>query len=416
MKRGFLSVIFLLAVVSALFAAPERIACVGDSITQGIGTPQASDKTFPASYPSQLQVLLGDKAEVMNFGVGGRTLLRKADALAMGRAMASKPDRVVIMLGTNDSKPYAYGKHGAEFVPDYVKIVKDFQSLPSKPVVYVVLPPPVFKGGQWGITEQVIFRDIMPAIREVAKQTGAKLIDAHTPFAADMALFPDRVHPNPEGAKKLAAVIAAGLEGKVWNPPSGRKIRVVCAGDSITQGIGTAQAADKSFPDSYPAQLGQLLGAGYEVMNFGVGGRTLIRKADAFGYGRAMQAAPDIAVICLGTNDSKPYCWDSRKADFIPDYGKMVEDFQSQPSHPRIILCLPPPAFKGGQWGIREEVLEKELRPAVREVAQKLGCEVLDLATPLRSDEALFPDRIHPNKAGAAKIAALVAERVREPR
>lgn len=413
-SRILLVAAFAASAVAAAFAAPEKIACVGDSITQGIGTTQAADKSFPDSYPSQLQKLLGGKAEVLNFGVGGRTLLRKADPLAFGRALGSSPDKVVVMLGTNDSKPYAWGKHKEDFVPDYVAAVKSFQSLPTKPAVYVVLPPPVFKGGQWGITEKVIYDEVIPAIREVAERTGAKVIDAHTPFAADAALFPDRVHPNPDGAKKLAEIVAAGLAGREWAPPEGKKIRVVCAGDSITQGIGTAQAADRSFPDAYPAQLGRLLGDGYEVMNFGVGGRTLIRKADAFGYGRAMTAAPDVAVICLGTNDSKPYCWDSKKDDFIPDYVKMVEEFQAQPSHPRMILCLPPPAFNGGNWGIREEVLEKELRPAVREVAKRTGCEVLDLATPLRKSAARFPDRIHPDKAGAAEIAALVAAKIKE--
>ena len=78
-------------------------------------------------------------------------------------------------------------------------------------------------------------------------------------------------------------------------------IRVACIGDSITQGIGTPQSADKSFPESYPAQLGKLLGPGYEVENWGVGGRTLIRKSDKIDYGRALKGDPDVVVICAGT-------------------------------------------------------------------------------------------------------------------
>lgn len=50
---------------------PVRVACVGDSITFGTGADPGK------SYPSQLQALLGSGWQVKNFGVGGRTLLRK---------------------------------------------------------------------------------------------------------------------------------------------------------------------------------------------------------------------------------------------------------------------------------------------------------------------------------------------------
>ena len=54
------------------YTAPIRVACVGDSITAGAG---AEGKP----YPKQLQALLGDKWLVNNYGVGGRTLLKKGD-------------------------------------------------------------------------------------------------------------------------------------------------------------------------------------------------------------------------------------------------------------------------------------------------------------------------------------------------
>lgn len=187
------------------------------------------------------------------------------------------------------------------------------------------------------------------------------------------------------------------------------KILVACAGDSITQGIGTAQAEDKSFPKSYPAQLGEILGDGFEVVNWGVGGRTLLRKADAYGYGRAMRSGADIAVICLGTNDSKPYAWDAHGEEFEADYEKLVGEYLAQPKVPKVYLCLPPPVFDGGQWGIREEVLAAEIRPAIRRVAEKMGVSVIDLATPLADAGSSFPDRVHPNADAARRIASVVA-------
>lgn len=54
------------------YKEPVKVACVGDSITQGSGT-----KGNP--YPKQLQALLGDKWKVGNFGFSGRPLMDKGD-------------------------------------------------------------------------------------------------------------------------------------------------------------------------------------------------------------------------------------------------------------------------------------------------------------------------------------------------
>ena len=85
-------------------ADPIRVACVGDSITQGAGAGAGM------SYPSQLQTLLGEQYKVGNFGVSGRTLMQKGDHPyrkegKYQQALEMLPQMVVIMLGTNDSKP-----------------------------------------------------------------------------------------------------------------------------------------------------------------------------------------------------------------------------------------------------------------------------------------------------------------------
>ena len=53
----------------------------------------------------------------------------------------------------------------------------------------------------------------------------------------------------------------------------------------------------------------------YEVKNFGVGGRTALRKGDwpywnEQAYKDALDYQPDFVVIMFGTNDSKTYQWD----------------------------------------------------------------------------------------------------------
>src|SRR5579871_239964 len=99
------------------FNRPVKLACVGDSITAGVGASPGK------SYPDQLQALLGPKWQVKNFGVSGRTLLRQGDypwwkESAYKDSHDFQPDAVVIMLGTNDTKPQNW-VHLDQFDQDY---------------------------------------------------------------------------------------------------------------------------------------------------------------------------------------------------------------------------------------------------------------------------------------------------------
>lgn len=185
---------------------PVRVICVGDSITMGVGVIDPATQ----SYPAQLQRLLGDRWHVENFGVGGRTLLRQQDPLDIGPALQSHPDVVVIMLGTNDSRPATWERHGAEFIGDYTGIIASFRALDSHPRIWICAPVPMFPG-QWGLSENLLTRKTIPAIRQVAQQTSVPLIDLHAPLLAYRSDFPDQVHPNVEGAARIAEVVAATI-------------------------------------------------------------------------------------------------------------------------------------------------------------------------------------------------------------
>ena len=78
--------------------APEkhRIACVGDSITYGYDLMGAFRKYC---YPTQLQDMLGDSYQVLNFGICDRTLQNGADKRQTSRGPVRKrrdgePDRM----------------------------------------------------------------------------------------------------------------------------------------------------------------------------------------------------------------------------------------------------------------------------------------------------------------------------------
>jgi acyl-CoA thioesterase I len=191
-------------------SGPVRVACVGDSITFGSGVEGRESN----SYPAVLQRLLGGNFEVQNFGVSGATLLKKGDhpywnEEAFKQATAFKPNIVVIKLGTNDSKPQNR-TNIAEFASDLRAMVDHFVALETKPRIYLCLPVPVFQT-QWGINEESVANEVIPAIKKVAAEKKLTVIDLHTALADKKEMFPDDVHPNAVGAKLIAQTIHAAI-------------------------------------------------------------------------------------------------------------------------------------------------------------------------------------------------------------
>jgi lysophospholipase L1-like esterase len=193
------------------YKAPVRVACVGDSITFGAGAARGM------SYPAQLGRMLGNKWEVHNFGVSGTTMLKDGDhpywkTEQFQQAQEFRPDVVLVMLGTNDTKPQNW-KHKDRYAADYKDMLGRFAGLPSKPRLFVCLPPPVPGKGNFGINEEGVQEEI-PEIKKIAKEEGTGLIDMHAALADHSDLLPDRVHPNTEGATFMAKAAYKALTGE----------------------------------------------------------------------------------------------------------------------------------------------------------------------------------------------------------
>ncbi|MCE9546050.1 MAG: sialate O-acetylesterase [Planctomycetia bacterium] len=181
------------------------------------------------------------------------------------------------------------------------------------------------------------------------------------------------------------------------------KIRVACVGDSITKGAGAGNG------ESYPAQLGVLLGAKYDVRNFGVNGATLLKSGDSPYWRRkelkaALGFQPNIVIIKLGTNDSKPLNW-KHKDQYAADMKAMIGQFAALPSKPKIFLGRPTVVARDN-FGIQAAVVKGEIWPLLDQVARDEKLTVIDFATPLADRPALLPDGVHPNAEGYKKLAA----------
>lgn len=195
------------------YTYPVKVACVGDSITEGSGL--ADRKT--QAYPAQLQRMLGDKWLVGNFGRSARTLLNAGDfpyqtTGPLKEALEFKPDVVIIMLGTNDSKPQNW-KFKDRFVGDYKDLIGKFRVLESKPRIFICRPVQVIGPERFAIRASVV-EEALPLIAQVAKEEQTGLIDMRAALEGHAELLPDGVHPNAEGAALMAKAAYRALTGK----------------------------------------------------------------------------------------------------------------------------------------------------------------------------------------------------------
>ena len=189
-----------------------------------------------------------------------------------------------------------------------------------------------------------------------------------------------------------------------------KRIKVACVGNSITYGA----TIENQEVNSYPAQLAAMLGRKYDVRNFGRSGTTLLSKGDypyiAYEeYQEALAFQPDLVFIKLGTNDTKP----ANRVfldDFVDDFKKLISSFKQLPSHPRIVLLLPVPAFVEGDRGITASVICDNILPKVRQVAFETETEIINLYNLLIDSPALFTDGIHPSASGARIIALRISD------
>ena len=207
MQKITLIITSLLVSISSYCAEKIRVACVGDSITFGARVKDRGKN----SYPAQLQTLLGEKYKVNNYGVSGRTLLKKGDNpiwrhKAYKNAIAFNPNIVIIKLGTNDTKPQNW-KHKDHFKNDLIAMVKQFQNLAAKPKVYLCKPVPAYQT-RWGINDKTILEGVIPIVEVVAKEMKLEVIDLYTALSNKKEMFPDKIHPNAQGATVMAETIA----------------------------------------------------------------------------------------------------------------------------------------------------------------------------------------------------------------
>lgn len=194
-----------------------KVACIGDSVTEGYGLNDAPTE----SYPSALQRLLGEGYDVRNFGHSGATLLKnghnpyyKTDKFA--NAMAFPADITVIHLGLNDTDPRNFPFFRDQFRQDYVWLIDQVRSLNPRGKIYICSMTPIFTGhSRYTSSTQAWYQLLQEEIKQVAKSRDVHFIDLNSAFAHRPDLITDRptLHPNKAGAELLAKTVYQHLTG-----------------------------------------------------------------------------------------------------------------------------------------------------------------------------------------------------------
>lgn len=227
---------------------PVKLACVGDSITQGVGAERGK------SWPDQLHEMFLGKWEIKNFGVSGTTLMKRGDSpyqktKQFEDAKKFNPDVVVIMLGTNDTKPQNWQHFKTDFEADLKELAGQFAALPAKPRLYICCPPYIAKKGNFGISETNLM-EALPVVKKVARELKLGLIDVHGALQGKDGLLPDNVHPNTEGATVIAQTVYRGLTGQAAPAPlvaPKDMVLFLLIGQSNMAGRGAVQPQDREL-------------------------------------------------------------------------------------------------------------------------------------------------------------------------
>jgi len=208
-------------------------------------------------------------------------------------------------------------------------------------------------------------------------------------------------------------------------------VTVACIGDSITFGLLASPG------HNYPAQLQALLGPEYQVINFGVSGKTMLDNGHS-SYWRTeafrdvFKSQYDVIIILLGTDDAKYSYMPFRQQDYAEEYSRMVETFLHLSHGPLVYAAVPPPIYNPF-YQINETVVNRLLPPLIRRTASLHGLPpAIDLFAAFsnrcpdltRNDcewfgdcgniycrgtlSNLHDDGCHPNDEGYLQIAKLV--------
>ena len=178
------------------------------------------------------------------------------------------------------------------------------------------------------------------------------------------------------------------------------KTKVACIGDSLTRGYLLEDA------QSYPAQLQQLLGAQYEVRNFGHTSSYVIDDGpveyrNTEDYSAAIRYDADILIFMFGANDVGAYNF--TPLYFQNQYRELIDSFRQTKKHPKIYLIIAPDS-RDLHFGLIQQTIQPVMTLGQQLPATVINPYYLFLGHP----EDYLSDGLHLTGTAYGKLAKLV--------
>ena len=202
----------------------KTVLCYGDSLTWGYDAETLGRHRFEDRWPSVLQAELGGGAHVIAEGLNGRTTAfddglageDRNGARVLPTILGSHAplDLVVVMLGSNDMKPWIHGRalaaaHGVRRLAQIVRgHAYPFGGPP--PEIMLVAPPCVSRTDNTEFADMFAggneaSRKLAPLYETVANEMGCGFFDAAT-VAKTTPL--DGVHLDAENTRAIGKALA----------------------------------------------------------------------------------------------------------------------------------------------------------------------------------------------------------------
>ena len=220
------------------------------------------------------------------------------------------------------------------------------------------------------------------------------------------------------GMSLIVTAVVFGAPAGVWAEEE-RPFSVYCIGDSLTYGyIPFTGEKDVTYPDT----LADLLGENYEVINLGKSGYTLTDAGPCYPecreYRESIEAAADMYIIMLGTNDAFR-CVTLEEEAFEQELSLIVNAYREANPDTIIYLMAPPIIMDrtalDGEKNIPLERLEGVIHESVQDVSEEMGTGFIDLLQKTRENpDWIGEDGLHFTQEGYKEMGEFVFESIRE--